>query len=140
MSKNITHLHSDPYKKLGPEKLRQLHRLMVIDRLMEERMIKMSKAGDGYFWIGGPGEEAFNVPLGLLAKKGQGPAFDYFHLHYRSSGVVLGLGANPIDSLRQMRCAGTDPYSKGRNFTPGHLIAGFPNGDKNFSCDYIKVK
>ena len=30
-------------------------------RAMEERMIKMSKSGEGYFWIGGPGEEAFNA-------------------------------------------------------------------------------
>lgn len=30
--------------------------------------------------------------------------------------------------------------SKGRNFAPGHLIAGLPNGDKNLSCNYINVK
>ena len=33
-----------------------IHRLMVRSRIMEERMIKMSKSGEGYFWIGGPGE------------------------------------------------------------------------------------
>jgi 2-oxoisovalerate dehydrogenase E1 component alpha subunit len=33
---------------------------MVRGRLLEERLIKMSKGGDGFFWIGGPGEEAFN--------------------------------------------------------------------------------
>ena len=32
------------------------------------------KSGEGYFWIGGPGEEAFNVCLGLQVKKGRGPA------------------------------------------------------------------
>lgn len=30
--------------------------------------------------------------------------------------------------------------SKGRNFTPGHITAGLPGGDKNFSCEYINVK
>ena len=45
----------------------------------------MYKQGDGYFWIGGPGEEAFNVPLGLLVDKGMGVDHDYLHLHYRSS-------------------------------------------------------
>jgi 2-oxoisovalerate dehydrogenase E1 component alpha subunit len=54
-------------------------------RAMEERCIKMSKSGEGYFWVGGPGEEAFNVCLGLQVKKGQGPAFDYLHLHYRNT-------------------------------------------------------
>lgn len=30
--------------------------------------------------------------------------------------------------------------SKGRNFTPGHITAGLPGGDKDFSCKYINVK
>ena len=56
-----------------PEALqRKLHELMLTTRVLEERLIKMYKQGDGYFWIGGPGEEAFNIPLGLLARKGQG--------------------------------------------------------------------
>src|SRR6267378_2339756 len=70
----------------------QIHRRMVRARIMEERMIKMSKSGEAYFWIGGPGEEAFNVCLGLQVNKGQGPAFDYLHLHYRNAGVMLAMG------------------------------------------------
>ena len=66
-----------------------IYRIMVRARAMEERMIKMSKSGEGYFWIGGPGEEAFNAALGFLVKKGPGPAFDYLHLHYRSSATPL---------------------------------------------------
>jgi 2-oxoisovalerate dehydrogenase E1 component alpha subunit len=79
-------------------------------------LIRMMRTGHGYFWIGGPGEEGFNVPLGLLLKKGHGPDYDYLHLHYRSSAIVLTMGAAPIDILRQMRSTVTDPYSKGRNF------------------------
>jgi hypothetical protein len=30
--------------------------------------------------------------------------------------------------------------SKGRNITPGMLVAGLPGGDKNLSCEYINVK
>jgi 2-oxoisovalerate dehydrogenase E1 component alpha subunit len=48
--------------------------------------------------------------------KGHGPAYDYLHLHYRSSPTVLAMGSEPIDALRQMRGTLTDPYSKGRNF------------------------
>ena len=92
----------------------------------------MYKSGHGYFWIGGPGEEAFNVPLGLLIKKGQGPAFDYLHFHYRQSATLLAMGEEPLGSLRQMKNTATDPYSGGRNFAghfsqarvergPGHL-------------------
>src|ERR1700685_1048598 len=75
-------------ESLPAERCLQIHRLMVRARVMEERMIKMSKSGEGYFWAGGPGEEAFNVPLGLLIKKGFGPDFDFLHLHYRSSATM----------------------------------------------------
>ncbi len=94
----------------------RIHALMVGARVLEEQLIAMTRSGDGYFWIGGPGEEAFNVPLGLLVHKGEGPAFDYLHLHYRSSATLLAMGAAPIDTLRQMRSVATDPYSGGRNF------------------------
>jgi len=98
----------------------QIYDVMLRSRLLEERLITMYKQGEGYFWIGGPGEEAFNVPLGLLVDKGSGPDHDYLHLHYRSSGTLLAMGADPVDSIRQMKNVATDPYSKGRNFA-GHF-------------------
>jgi 2-oxoisovalerate dehydrogenase E1 component alpha subunit len=106
--------------RLSAEKCLQIYDLMLRARVLEERLITMYKQGDGYFWIGGPGEEAFNVPLGLLVDKGQGVDHDYVHLHYRSSGTLLAMGADPIDSIRQMKNVSTDPYSRGRNFA-GHF-------------------
>lgn len=97
----------------------QIHRIMIRARIMEERMIKMSKSGEGFFWIGGPGEEAFNTCLGLQVKKGEGPKFDYLHLHYRNSATMLAMGMEPIDAIRQMAMTWTDPFSRGRNF-PSH--------------------
>lgn len=104
---------------LSQELSLRIHDLMLRSRVLEDRLITMYKQGDGYFWIGGPGEEAFNVPLGLLVDKGQGPDHDYLHLHYRSSGTLLAMGADPVDSLRQMKNTASDPYSRGRNFA-GH--------------------
>src|ERR1700726_440314 len=98
----------------------EIHRIMARTRAMEERMIKMSKSGEGYFWIGGPGEEAFNACLGLQIKKGQGPDYDYLHLHYRNSATLVALGMPLIDGIRQMAMTVTDPNSMGRNF-PGHF-------------------
>lgn len=95
------------------------HRLMVRARVLEERLIKMVKSGEGHFWIGGPGEEAFNVSLGLQIKKGQGLAYDFLHLHYRSNAVLLAMGMPMIEFIRQMASVATDPFSGGRNFT-GH--------------------
>ena len=105
---------------LAPELLVQMHELMVKARVLEERLIQMYKQGDGYFWIGGPGEEAFNVPLGLLIKKGRGIDFDYLHFHYRQSATFLAMGEEPIGALRQMKNTASDPYSGGRNFA-GHF-------------------
>lgn len=95
----------------------QLHRIMVRARVMEERMIKMSKSGEGYFWIGGPGEEAFNACLGLQVKTGQGPDHDYLYFKYRSSASMLAMGMEVIDAIRQMAMTATDPFSVGRNFS-----------------------
>jgi 2-oxoisovalerate dehydrogenase E1 component alpha subunit len=97
----------------------EMYRIMVRTRAMEERMIKMSKSGEGYFWIGGPGEEAFNTALGLQVKKGEGPDFDYLHLHYRNSATMVAMGMPLIDGIRQMAMTATDPFSMGRNF-PSH--------------------
>ncbi len=105
---------------LSAERCLAIYRLMVRTRLLEERMIKMSKSGEGYFWIGGPGEEAFDAALGLQVKKGQGPAYDFLHLHYRDSAVLVAMGMDLVDALRQMAMRVTDPHSMGRNF-PGHF-------------------
>jgi 2-oxoisovalerate dehydrogenase E1 component alpha subunit len=109
-----------PTGRLSAELSLRIYDLMLRARILEERLITMYKQGDGYFWIGGPGEEAFNVPLGLLADKGQGVQHDYLHLHYRSSGTLLEMGDDPVDSLRQMKNTASDPYSRGRNFA-GHF-------------------
>jgi 2-oxoisovalerate dehydrogenase E1 component alpha subunit len=98
----------------------KLFRIMARARAMEEQMIKMSKSGEGYFWIGGPGEEAFNAALGLQVKKGQGPAFDFLHLHYRNSATMVAMGMPLLDGIRQMGMTATDPHSLGRNFS-GHF-------------------
>jgi 2-oxoisovalerate dehydrogenase E1 component alpha subunit len=109
-----------PINRLPAELALRVYDTMLRTRLLEERLITMYKQGDGFFWIGGPGEEAFNVPLGMLVDKGQGLQHDYLHLHYRSAGTLLAMGADPVDSLRQMKNTATDPYSRGRNFA-GHF-------------------
>lgn len=108
--------------KLSADRLREIHALMVEARILEERLIRMNKSGEGYFWIGGPGEEAFAIPLGLLVKKGEGIQNDYLHLHYRGSATILAMGGKSIDTIRQMRAVAADPYSGGRNFVNHYAI------------------
>jgi 2-oxoisovalerate dehydrogenase E1 component alpha subunit len=104
-------------KKLPKDLLLKMHNLMVKARVLEERLIKIYKAGDAFFWIGSPGEEAWGVPLGLLTKKGHGPRFDYLHLHYRGTPTVLAMGMEMIDSIRLTMNRVTDPCTGGRNFS-----------------------
>jgi 2-oxoisovalerate dehydrogenase E1 component alpha subunit len=100
---------------LEPRQLLGLYDVMLQARCLDERMLRLHKQGLGAVWIGGPGEEALGASLGLLAYKGQGPLYDYLHLHYRSGATLLAMGADPADSLRQMMSTATDPYSSGRN-------------------------
>ena len=86
---------SAPSGRLSPELCLQIYDLMLRARVLEERLITMYKQGDGFFWIGGPGEEAFNVPLGLLVDKGEGVDHDYLHMHYRSSGTLNASSPGP---------------------------------------------
>ena len=98
--------------------------LMIKARCLEERMVKMSKSSDGFFWLGGVGEEAFNIPLGMLAKcrsHAEDPDhnpldYDFFHFHYRNAGTMLAFGMEPVEEIRQMHNRASDPFSGGRNF------------------------
>jgi 2-oxoisovalerate dehydrogenase E1 component alpha subunit len=103
-------------ERLSADRCVEIHRHMRRARQLEERMIQMSKSGMGYFWIGGPGEEAINVCLGMQVKKGFGPAHDYLHLHYRNSALLIPMGLDLIEGVRQMLMRTTDVNSMGRNF------------------------
>lgn len=104
------------------EQLLKIYDLMVKSRMLEERLINMFKQNQGFFWIGGPGEEAFNVPLGLQIKKGKGLDYDFLHFHYRSSAILLAMGMDPAGAIRQMKDTATDPHSGGRNFSSHYSI------------------
>lgn len=95
----------------------KMHGLMLSARVLEERLIKIYKSGESYFWLGGPGEEAFGVPLGMLANKGNTIDHDWFHLHYRCTPTLVALGMPMVDSIRLMMNKTTDSSTGGRNFS-----------------------
>lgn len=107
----------DSFGGLSKDLLLKMHSLMLKSRVLEERLIKIYKAGESYFWIGGPGEEAFGVPLGMLVRKGQGLAHDWLHLHYRCTPTMIAMGMPMLDSIRMMMNKATDPSTGGRNFS-----------------------
>lgn len=95
----------------------QMLDLMIQSRVLEERLIKLYKTGDAYFWLGGPGEEAFGVPLGLLVNKGQGLEYDYLHMHYRCTPTMVAMGMPMIESIRLIMNRASDISTGGRNFS-----------------------
>lgn len=120
--KNLSKKQNDTFGGLDKSLLLQMHNLMVKARVLEERMIKIYRAGESYFWIGGPGEEAWGVPLGLLVNKGRGPEYDYVHLHYRCSPTLVAMGYPMIDAIRLMMNRATDPNTGGRNFSNHYSV------------------
>ena len=104
---------------LPKDLLLKMHDLMVKTRVLEERLVQILKLGEAFFWIGGPGEEAFGVPLGLLVNKGQGLDHDYLHLHYRCTPTLIAMGMPMEDAIRLIMNKATDRSTGGRNFA-GH--------------------
>lgn len=117
-SKKNSRTNGSAAVNLVPDKiLIQILDLMIKSRVLEERLIKIYRAGESYFWIGGPGEEAWGVPVGLLANKGEGVKHDYLHLHYRCTPTLIAVGMEMKDSIRLMMNRSTDPSTGGRNFS-----------------------
>ncbi len=113
---------TDDFMGLEASLVKQIFNLMLKSRVLEERLIKIYKAGEAFFWIGAPGEEAFGVPLGLLVNKGHGIKHDYLHLHYRATPTVVAMGMPMIDSIRLIMNKVTDPHTGGRNFSNHYCI------------------
>ena len=95
---------------------------MVKARVAEERLIHIYKQGLAYFWIGGPGEEAFSVPLGLLIDKGQGLNKDWLYLHYRGLPTLIAMGLDMKSAFRTTFNKAADQSSGGRNFVNHYSI------------------
>lgn len=121
-SDSVKSTTSNDFGGLDKSLLLQMHSHMVKSRVLEERLIKIYRAGESFFWIGGPGEEAWGVPVGMLARKGQGPAYDYLHLHYRCTPTLVAMGLDMVDSIRLMMNRTTDRSTGGRNFSNHYCI------------------
>ena len=118
--KKILTAKSKPAARLRDKSLLlKMHDLMVKSRVLEERLIQIYKMGEAFFWIGGPGEEAFGVPLGLHVNKGHGLDHDFLHLHYRCTPTLVAMGMPMIDGIRLIMNRATDRCTGGRNFS-GH--------------------
>jgi len=115
------HDHVSSVRK-DPDLLLKMYHLMVKSRALEERMIQIYKQGQAHFWIGGPGEEAFGVPLGLLVQKGKGFNYDWLHLHYRATSTLVAMGLSMKVAIRLIMNKATDQHTGGRNFSNHYCV------------------
>ena len=102
--------------------LLKMYHLMVKARLIDEQLIQLFKKNEAPFWIGSPGQEALEIPLGLLVNKGQGLKYDWLHLHYRCTGTVVAMGLESEKIIQFMMNKKTEPFTGGRNFIHHYSI------------------
>ncbi len=104
-------------KKIAKREVLRIHDYMVKARVLEDRLIRIYKKGDAFFWIGGPGEEALGVPLGLHVNAGKGFDHDWLHLHYRCTPTLVAMGMDMVHAIRLIMNRSTDQCTGGRNFS-----------------------
>jgi len=121
-SKKSSQTKFNSLNQFKTKELLKIHDLMLKARVTEERLIHIYKQGLGYFWIGGPGEEAFAIPLGLLIDKGQGVNKDWLYLHYRALPTLIAMGLDMRSAFRTMLNKATDQSSGGRNFVNHYAL------------------
>ncbi len=101
---------------LSDDEARELYRLMVLTRVVDERMWTLNRQGKAPFVTAVRGHEALQV----ASARALVPGLDWVVTYYRDWGVGLALGVTPYDCLLSLLGKYDDPFSGGRQL-PGHL-------------------
>jgi 2-oxoisovalerate dehydrogenase E1 component alpha subunit len=115
--------HSSPDTPLTPavvglddEQAREIYRLMVLTRALDERMWTINRQGKAPFVTPSRGHEAAQVASARALEAG----LDWVVTYYRDWGVALALGVTPYDCLLSLLGKLDDPFAGGRQ-RPGHF-------------------
>jgi 2-oxoisovalerate dehydrogenase E1 component alpha subunit len=101
---------------LDDEHAREIYRLMVLTRVLDERMWMLNRQGKAPFVTPARGHEALQVASARALRVG----LDWVVTYYRDWGVALALGLRPYDCLLSLLGKADDPFSGGRQL-PGHF-------------------
>jgi 2-oxoisovalerate dehydrogenase E1 component alpha subunit len=101
---------------LSDEEAREIYRLMVLTRALDERMWTLNRQGKAPFVTPARGHEAVQVASARALRVG----VDWVVTYYRDWGVALALGVPPYACLLSLLGKRDDPFSGGRQL-PGHF-------------------
>jgi 2-oxoisovalerate dehydrogenase E1 component alpha subunit len=101
---------------LKPDVLRDMYRVMLMARMVDERCWLLNRGGAAPFVISCQGQEAAQVGSVFALQPGN----DWFAPYYRDLGVVMALGMTPEDILRSVLGKAGDPNSGSRQM-PSHF-------------------
>ena len=107
---------------LSDADLLEMYRLMVITRVLDERMWVLNRAGKVPFVISGQGHEGAQVAITRNLR----PGHDWFVPYYRSVAAVMTFGMTPREIMLAQFAKSVDPSSGGRQM-PGHYGAAHHN-------------
>jgi 2-oxoisovalerate dehydrogenase E1 component alpha subunit len=102
--------------------LLEMYRMMVITRVLDERMWVLNRAGKVPFVISGQGHEGAQVAVTRNLR----PGHDWFVPYYRSVAAVMTFGMTPREIMLAQFAKSVDPSSGGRQM-PGHYGAAHHN-------------
>lgn len=101
---------------LTEDDLKEMYRLMLTTRKIDERMMLLNRAGKIPFVVSCQGKEAAQVGAAYALKK----KVDYLNPYYRDLGMVTTLGTTPLESMLAAFAKRDDTSSGGRQM-PGHF-------------------
>ncbi len=110
-------LDVDPVQRSGlaPARLRELYRLMVLARALDERAWILNRSGRVHFVISAQGHEGAEAGICAALQPGR----DWLLPYYRSMTAVLAFGMTPREVMLQQFGKADDPGSGGRQM-PAH--------------------
>ena len=98
---------------LDDGQLRELHRLVSVTRVVDERLWALSRQGRAGFVLTARGHEIAQIASVVAMRVGHDSAWPY----YRDLGVGIAMGISPYEIFVGALRRGTDPHSGGRQLT-----------------------
>src|SRR5213596_1838468 len=95
---------------LSLDAVKRMYRLMLMPRLVSERILQLNRMGRTPFGAGTDGHEAAQIGAAWNISRGK----DWTVPYYRDMGVAFVLGMSPLEEFRMVLAKATDTHSAGR--------------------------